>query len=256
MKCSPSPTPITSGLPQAGGDDHVGPIAEHDAEAVRAAKLREGRLHGADERCVRVEPASAGHSIAAGSGVEFCGDQVGDDFGIGRRFEVVPVFGQLLLELAKVFDDAVVDDAPRSPSPPTCGWALRSVAGPCVAQRVWPMPMLPGRGRLLQLGGQLVDAAGRFGDGSVAVVDRDDAAAIVAAIFEPAQTFDEEIDRLVRPDVADDAAHSSDLLSTWEGGLARNYSTGGGPPFPTPRGGIASGLPAAAGCRAANSIYA
>ena len=37
-----------------------------------------------------------------------------DDFGIGRRLAVVPALGQLLLELAEVFDDAVVnqrDDA-------------------------------------------------------------------------------------------------------------------------------------------------
>ena len=27
-----------------------------------------------------------------------------------------------------------------------CGWALRSVGAPCVAQRVWPMPMVPASG--------------------------------------------------------------------------------------------------------------
>ena len=53
---------------------------------------------------------------------------------------------ELALERGVVFDDAVVDDGDRRPSPPTCGWALRSVAGPCVAQRVWLMPMQPGAG--------------------------------------------------------------------------------------------------------------
>jgi hypothetical protein len=28
-----------------------------------------------------------------------------------------------------------------------CGWALRSVGGPCVAQRVWAMPNVPSTGR-------------------------------------------------------------------------------------------------------------
>ena len=27
--------------------------------------------------------------------------------------------------------------------PETCGWAFLSEGTPCVAQRVWPMPMLP-----------------------------------------------------------------------------------------------------------------
>ena len=48
------------------------------------------------------------------------------------------------------------------------------------------MPILPVRRVRLQLGRQIVDAAGRFGDGKLAVVDRGDAAAIVAAIFEAA----------------------------------------------------------------------
>ena len=33
---------------QPGGDDHIRPVAEHDAEAIRAAELREGGLHGFD----------------------------------------------------------------------------------------------------------------------------------------------------------------------------------------------------------------
>ena len=97
-------------------------------------------------------------------------------------------------------------------SPPTCGWALTSVAGPCVAQRVWPRPMLPGAGCVFQLGDEFVDAAGRFGDGEFAIVDRDDAAAIVAAILQAAQTFDQKIDCLMRPDIADDAAHRQSVL--------------------------------------------
>jgi hypothetical protein len=34
----------------------------------------------------------------------------------------------------------------KSPSSVACGWALRSVGGPCVAQRVWPMPYWPRTG--------------------------------------------------------------------------------------------------------------
>ena len=46
-----------------------------------------------------------------------------------------------------VLDHPVVDDRDRSPArPPTCGWAFRSLAGPCVAHRVWLIPHGPARG--------------------------------------------------------------------------------------------------------------
>ena len=32
----------------------------------------------------------------------------------------------------------------KRPSFETWGWALKSVGAPCVAQRVWPMPTVPG----------------------------------------------------------------------------------------------------------------
>ena len=31
------------------------------------------------------------------------------------------------------------------PASSVCGWALASVAGPCVAQRVWPIPVAPAK---------------------------------------------------------------------------------------------------------------
>ena len=40
-----------------------------------------------------------------------------------------------------------------------CGCALLSVGRPCVAQRVWPMPMVPASGSLLQLGFQVAQLA-------------------------------------------------------------------------------------------------
>ena len=53
---------------------------------------------------------------------------------------------ELALEGGVVLDDAVVDDGDLAVAAATCGWALPSVAGPCVAQRVWLMPRQPGAG--------------------------------------------------------------------------------------------------------------
>ncbi len=93
------------------------------------------------------------------------------------------------------------------PSVEVCGWALRSLAGPCVAQRVWLMPWQPGAGRSLRKLREVGDAAGAFAQVQVGSGERGDAGAVVAAIFEPAQAFDEDGFRFAMADVADDSAH-------------------------------------------------
>ena len=45
------------------------------------------------------------------------------------------------------------------------------------------------------------------------LLDRHDAAAVVAAILEPPQSFDQKVDRLLGADVADNATHSVYFLS-------------------------------------------
>ena len=79
---------------EASADDHVRIVAEHDAEAVGAAELREGRLHGGNKRCIGVERIAA-VAVAVSfviAGFELFGDQVGDDFGVGRRLKDVAIF--------------------------------------------------------------------------------------------------------------------------------------------------------------------
>src|SRR5262245_58100294 len=82
----------------------------------------------------------------------------------------------------------------------------RPVRGPaCMADAA-----MAARRLRFQLGRQIIDTAGRLRDREVtSLVDRSDAAAIVAAIFEAAQPFDEKVDRLFRPDVSDDATHAN-----------------------------------------------
>ena len=64
---------------------------------------------------------------------------MGDDFGIGGGLELIALGLEPFFEHAEVFDHAVVNDGHDTVAA-KCGWALPSVAGPCVAQRVWPMP--------------------------------------------------------------------------------------------------------------------
>ena len=84
---------------------------------------------------------------------------MGDHLGVGRGLKLVPVFNEPLFEGAKVFDDAVVDDrddpvaAQMRMGVQIRGGAVRGPAGVADAD-------VPEGGRLLELGGQVVDPSG------------------------------------------------------------------------------------------------
>ena len=77
------------------------------------------------------------------------------------------------------------------PAASRCGWALRSVGRPWVAQRVWPMPVVP----LKDPGGisaiaclEVLQPAGTATDGEFAlVVNQSDSRRVVAPVLHPAQ---------------------------------------------------------------------
>ncbi len=90
-KYSLSPMPMTTGGPDAGGDDLVRVGARDHGQREDAGDFLHGGAHGLFQ-------------IA----FEVLLDQVRDDFGIGLGLEDVAFLLQLLLEREIVFDDAVV----------------------------------------------------------------------------------------------------------------------------------------------------
>ena len=91
----------------------------------------------------------------------------------------------------------------------SCGWALRSVGGPCVAQRVWPMASVPGRDGSVSSFSRLASLPALRSTRSVPVVVEDgDAGAVVAAVLQAAQPVEDDLQAGLAPDVAHDAAHA------------------------------------------------
>ena len=89
-----------------------------------------------------------------------------------------------------------------------CGWALFSVGRPWVAQRVWPMPMVPESGSLRESRFEILELAFGAPARQHAVLQRGDARGIVAAIFEALERIDQlRRGRLVADDT-DNAAHA------------------------------------------------
>ena len=66
-----------------------------------------------------------------------------------------------------------------------------SVGAPCVAQRVWPMPIVPRQRLALEPRHEIVELALGAAALDAAVDQRRDAGRIIAAIFEPAQPLDQ-----------------------------------------------------------------
>ena len=101
---------------------------------------------------------------------------MGDDLGVGLGDEGVALRLQLVAQLVVVLDDAVVNQADpahgrqtrrlaalgRARSGPCekCGWALWTSGAPCVAQRVWAMPVPLSSVVGDDVGGELGDARG------------------------------------------------------------------------------------------------
>jgi hypothetical protein len=59
-------------------------------------------------------------------------------------------------------------------------------------------------------GGEIINPAGGFDDLELAAVGHHYAGAVVTAVFEPPESGDEELGRLLGADVADDSAHGLD----------------------------------------------
>ena len=83
-----------------------------------------------------------------------------------------------------------------------------------MAQRVWPMPSVPGTGRPVPNGGaEVLDEADGLGDADAArararvAVEDGDAAGIVAAVLDAVERVEEDGQRVSGPDVPRDSAH-------------------------------------------------
>ena len=88
-----------------------------------------------------------------------------------------------------------------------CGCALFSVGRPCVAQRVWPMPIVPDSGSRASLVSRFLQLAFGAPARQRAMLQRRDARGIVTAIFEPLERIDELRRRRLAADHSDNAAH-------------------------------------------------
>ena len=75
--------------------------------------------------------------------------------------------------------------------PTMCGWALPTVGAPCVAQRVWAMPVVAVQRIGLQLPREIVELALGPPPHQLAMIDGADAGPVIAAIFEPLQPVEQ-----------------------------------------------------------------
>ncbi len=132
------------------------------------------------------------------------GNQVDHDFGVGLGLELVALGGELLPELGKVLDDAVVHDRDAGGhvrmGVDLSGTPVRRPAR--VPDAHMALQRLLGK-TLLQIFELAFGAAAVEGS----VFNRSDACGIIAAIFEPAQGFDQIAGDRLAAQNSNDAAH-------------------------------------------------
>ena len=99
-----------------------------------------------------------------------------------------------------------------SPVQSRCGWAFSSVGRPCVAQRVWPIPYMPSIGRFAEHFFEVVQLPGSAANFELSVfADNRDSRGIVATVFKPMESVENEGNDFFRADIADNSAHSAQL---------------------------------------------
>ncbi len=174
------PNTDDQGASQSCGDDHLGPLAEDDRQAVGALQLRQGGLHGGDQRLI-ADGRHVGDGLLA---LQATVDQMGDHLGIGCRLEDVSLALESLLDGLEVLDDAVVHQSERAVA---TQMRMGVSIGGCSVGRpagVSDAGMAEDRPRG-QEGFEPVDSAGGFDDGEFAGWrDSSDTGAVVPAVFE------------------------------------------------------------------------
>ena len=174
-----------------GGDEAVGGRAAHHADRVRARDLVQRGAHG------RFEPARLFQMVL---------DQMREHLGVGLRAERVAGRPQPLLDLEIVLEDPVVYDDEAAAA---VGVRMRvlfrrtPVRGPArVADTDRAGDRLVTQSRL-----QRLDPAHRAPHLQPAAIEHGHARGVVAAVLQPLQPIDDDADRALVPDVADDSAH-------------------------------------------------
>ena len=128
LAASPTPTPAPAGCPGARR-----PRAA--ARPGRTPRSHRRRRSSPTARCTAAKQVARIMAV----------DQVRDDLGVGLRSRTrSPGAFSARAQLLVVFDDAVMHHRDLVAAE-KCGCALAVTGAPCVAQRVWQMPVVPAR---------------------------------------------------------------------------------------------------------------
>ena len=197
------PTPRTSGLPRRAPDDEIGNIRVHQRDAVGADDLLQGgaqRFHEQGLVPARIDHADRGVVINFSH-------QMREHFGIGLRSEVVrALLQQRVLDLLVIFDHAVVHEGEFAA---LVEMRMRILIGRFAVRRPASVAdaVSARRGRFGEELREPGDAAGAFARLDMLAINDRDPGGIVTAIFEAAQTIEQDGRCFRTSDVSDNATH-------------------------------------------------
>ena len=182
-------------------DDLAGMLAADDGDAVSADDLAQGVAHGLGE----------GTRLAVGAGLALVivANQMGQHLGVGGGVKGVAGLEEPFLETVAILNHAVVDEGDGAGLVQVGVGILiggRAVGGPAGMADA----ELAGDGLVVDEAGQaLIQFAYFFANGQTAFREHGEARAVVAAILQAPQRFQQNGRRCFLTDVSDDAAHGS-----------------------------------------------
>ena len=198
------------------GGDEVLALAEADQQRAAHARGHHGRRIAPVDHRQRVRAVQFLHRLLQRTQQvqtlrAVMVDQVGDDFGVGLRGELVAQRTQAFALRLVVLDDAVVHQRQFA----VTDVRMRVVFGDAAMRG--PARVADAEGGVEAFGQRggfhLGDAAGATHAAHRFAIDHRDAGRIVAAVFQPLQAIDQQRDHVTVGDGADDSTHAWQLLS-------------------------------------------
>ncbi len=168
----------------------------YDGYAVGADDLPERLADGLDERCLRLFLPV----------VECHPDEVGEDLGVGLGLEVMTLLRELRAERQVVFYHSIMDE---DEAPALIEMRMGILVGDAAVRRPASMtdPQMAMRGTCRDDLCQIRDAPDGLPDFDASAVEGGDACGVVAAVFKPAQSVQENRNCICPADVTNNAAH-------------------------------------------------
>ena len=195
---------------EPGANQHIRVVPKQDHDAVGTAELREGLLDGCNQGRIGPGGTVGWHPVRLGLAGMFqvVGNQVADNLAVGRGLKGIAFADQACFDLLIIFNHPVVNDRQHLGTTHV-GMRVFVARLPVGCPAGMSDADFAADGILSETGDQILDPAFGLGNRELSpAINGRHATAVVTAIFESPQSFDQKLRCFPMPHVSHNTAHT------------------------------------------------